>query len=347
MKDAKSQEELADKKRKRQERNRESARECRKRKKERKTVLTEQLGRLEADNLRLRLQLQVGKNSNDIEEKSATVLTKLESLINEQASEQEIKTALSELQERYADYGRDRKSSIEFHINQLRKSLEPTQTTRCMLWLMNLSRRFLEPNGDLRPVIPGDELSVMWADLLAAIKTSPEQRRVMMSFTAPPDEPDPFIEVRDVTSTCNNMVDRLSEIIGSKNESLDTEMENIQSILTSTQAAKFVLWIDQNPACLQMLESLWPHLTYNDSDSDDSYHFEDDTFLFNNNMKHDSKDTCRDRDKDSNSGKSSKESSADSLTDDPLIGGIGDIGSLGDIWVHCTDDVAYKGVGGD
>lgn len=234
--------------------------------------------------MRLRLQLQVGKNSSDIEDKAAHVLLKLEGLIKEQASELEIKTALSELQERYADYGRDRKSAIEFHINQLRKSLEPTQTTRCMLWLMNLSRKFHEPNGDIKPVIPGDELSEMWGDLLAAIKPSTEQRKAMMFFTNPVERPDPFIEVRDVTNTCTTMVDRLSEIIGSKNDSLDSEMENLQSILSHTQIAKFVLWIDQNPACIQMLESLWPHLTYQStdegSDEEDSKD-EEDSFVFN------------------------------------------------------------------
>jgi hypothetical protein len=69
--------------------------------------------------------------------------------------------------------------------------------------------------------------------------------------------PDPFVAVDEASEQCNSMVNRLSEIICNKNESLDSEMENIQSILTSTQVAKFVLWIDQNPACIQMLESLW------------------------------------------------------------------------------------------
>lgn len=264
-----------DKKRRRQERNRESARECRKRKKEKKLALTEQLARLEADNLRLRLQLQVGKSSSEVEEKSADVLSKLESFIKEEANEADIKSALHDLQERYSDYGRDRRSAIDFHINQLRKSLEPTQTTRTILWLMNLARRYHEANGDSKPTIEGDECSELWTDLLANVKPTQEQRKTMMTFIAPPDSPDPFVAVKEVTEQCNEMVDRLSEIIGSKNESLDTEMENIQSILSSTQIAKFVLWIDQNPACLQMLESLWPHLTYRsesdeDSDEDDS-----------------------------------------------------------------------------
>jgi hypothetical protein len=56
------------------------------------------------------------------------------------------------------------------------------------------------------------------------------------------------------------MLDRLVEIICNKNNSLDSEMANIQSILSARQIAKFILWIDQNPACMQLLEALWPHL---------------------------------------------------------------------------------------
>jgi hypothetical protein len=157
-------EDVQNKKRRRQERNRESARECRKRKKERKTALAEQLARLEADNLRLRLQLQVGKNCTDIEEKSAHAFLKLSSLIQEEAHENDIKGTLGEIQEHYADYGRDRRSAIDFHIVKLRKSLEPTQTTRSILWLMKMARSFHEPSGDVKPLTQGDELSEMWHD---------------------------------------------------------------------------------------------------------------------------------------------------------------------------------------
>lgn len=40
-------------------------------------------------------------------------------------------------------------------------------------------------------------------------------------------------------------------------------MEEVSKILTATQVAKFILWIDQNPACIEMLETLWPHIQQN------------------------------------------------------------------------------------
>jgi hypothetical protein len=52
---------------------------------------------------------------------------------------------------------------------------------------------------------------------------------------------------------------RLEELVSDRNESLDQEMSEVQRILNPLQIAKFVLWIDENPVCMQMLEALWPH----------------------------------------------------------------------------------------
>mmetsp|Transcript_54245 Transcript_54245/g.94600 ORF Transcript_54245/g.94600 Transcript_54245/m.94600 type:complete len:304 (-) Transcript_54245:1130-2041(-) len=256
--------EQAEKKRKRLERNRESARECRKRKKEKRTALRQQLAMLEADNLQLRLKLQVGHDTSNIEEKSKYISTKLETMVKEGANEVEIQKAIAEYQERYSDYGRDRRSAIDFHVAQLRRCLQPTQTTRAILWLMSLSRQFTKPDfsGEIDFSKP-NELFNLWLDLLKECKPTAHQKKLMVSYTnSTVSGSDPFADINNVSQTCNGMLDRLVEIICSKNSSLDAEMNNIQTILSPRQIAKFILWIDQNPACMQMLEALWPHLTY-------------------------------------------------------------------------------------
>lgn len=254
---------LAEKKRKRLERNRESARECRKRKKEKKLLLRQQLALLEADNLQLRLKLQVGHETTNSEEKSQFISSKLEVMMKEGASDLEIQKAIAEYQERYSDYGRDRRSAIDFHVAQLRRCLQPTQTTRAILWLMSLARQFHDKSdGEIKYTDP-NELFNLWLDLLHEIKPTPAQKKLMVSYTNPSATgSDPFADINSVSQTCNGMLDRLVEIICNKNNSLDNEMNNIQTILSARQIAKFILWIDQNPACMQMLEALWPHLTY-------------------------------------------------------------------------------------
>lgn len=265
---------MDEKKRKRLERNRESAKLCRQRKKERKLNLQEQLLHLEAENLQLRLQLTVGHESTEREHKSNFITSQLDSLLKQGAGEAEIQKTIQELQERFSDYGRDRRSAIDFHVNQLKRCLQPTQTTTSILWLMSIVAKFHDVNGEFKPKM-SDELSDLWYSLMKAVKPSAAQRKTMVSFSTPREGVDPFKEVHSTTEDCNNMLDRIVRLICNKNESLDSEMAKIQAILSPRQTAKFILWIDQNPACMQMLEALWPHVTKyskvigNSSDSDD------------------------------------------------------------------------------
>lgn len=251
-----------EKKRKRLERNRESARECRKRKKEKKLSLRAQLASLEAENLQLRLKLQVGHESTERASKSAFITSQLDSMIKEGANETDIHKTIQEMQERFSDYGRDRRSAINFHVSQLRRCLQPTQTTRAILWLMSVVPQFHDPiNGEITPK-DGGEVSDIFFSLLNEIKPSLAQRKQMISFTVPNEHlQDPFGDINRSTDRCSAMLNRIEEIICDKNNSLDSEMNNIQSILSARQIAKFILWIDQNPACMQMLEALWPHIS--------------------------------------------------------------------------------------
>jgi hypothetical protein len=198
--------ELAEKKKRRLERNRASARECRKRKKEKKLLLRQQLAQLEAENLQLRLKLQVGNESDHHDAQSAIITTKLNEMINEGASETDIEKKIQELKERFSDYGRDRRSAIDFHITQLRRCLQPTQTTRAILWLMSLAPKFYEITTGAQSSNPTPiedaELMALWHSLLEEIKPDRDQRKLMISYTTPSEnEEDPFTKIRRVTDT--------------------------------------------------------------------------------------------------------------------------------------------------
>eukprot|EP01034_Spumella_vulgaris_P029523 gene29523-36589_t len=117
-------------------------------------------------------------------------------------------------------------------------------------------------NNDIVRNVNGEcEVENILFSMLNEIHPSAYQRKQMISFTVPSVEnKDPFVEIKKSTDTCNSMLERIREIICSKNNSLDNEMTNIQAILNPRQQAKFILWIDQNPAITQMLEALWPHI---------------------------------------------------------------------------------------
>lgn len=265
------------------EKNRESARECRARKKAKVLALHQQLAKLETDNLHLRLQLTgaaAGTAAGTDATSGATTgpdaaspFSSLEAMIDKGASEKEIQDAIKELQERFSDYGRDRTSAFAFHLSQLKRCLLPTQTTRTMLWLMRCAMQYLSSEGEINYTPPtpagageaiqtthSTEVVELLTSLLQTIKPTKEQRKQLVSLTSIySGAPQSGIDFSD------EMIQRLGILVKDKNELLDSEMSNISRILSATQIAKFILWIDANPLIMQMLESFWPHIAVNSS----------------------------------------------------------------------------------
>lgn len=118
---------LSEKKLRRLEKNRLSARECRRRKKLATQELQQKIKEIEQENLCLRLQLQIGQEAEDHSQAEQDQVTEiLGQLLQKGSSENEIYSVLEEFKEKFADYGRDRRSSIEFHFQNILKLLMPT-----------------------------------------------------------------------------------------------------------------------------------------------------------------------------------------------------------------------------
>mmetsp|Transcript_6014 Transcript_6014/g.14910 ORF Transcript_6014/g.14910 Transcript_6014/m.14910 type:complete len:410 (-) Transcript_6014:2805-4034(-) len=125
---------INEKRRKRLEKNRLSARECRRRKKEATEQMQHEINLLEGENLRLRLQLQIGEEAEKTNFQEQNKLTEgLDELLKSGASESEIYNKIEEYKEKFADYGRDRRSAIEFHLRNVERLLMPTQTTSVIM----------------------------------------------------------------------------------------------------------------------------------------------------------------------------------------------------------------------
>lgn len=260
--------EAEQKKKRRLARNRESARECRKRKKEYGEGLRAQLIHLEAENLQLRLKLKIGVDPSKRSSDNLTQITsRLNMMLQQDCSDADIRKEIQELQEKYSDYGRDRKSSIDFHISQLRKCLLPTQTTRTLLWLMSCAPIFHDRDGVEKNVSgqSNPELNSLWKGILEELMPSDAQKKKLVDFSA--DENSPFPILQKKTEDSNSLLDRLDELVSTKHDTLDMVMNKLHGVLNAKQIARFILWIDQNPATMQMLEMIWPHIQEIDSDT--------------------------------------------------------------------------------
>jgi hypothetical protein len=360
---------LSEKKLRRLEKNRLSARECRRRKREATEHLQHEINALEAENLKLRLQLQIGQEAEscNLLEQTRVVTQDIQNLLASGASEADIFATLEEFKEKYADYGKSRRSGIEFHLRQIERLLKPTQTTSIVMHaiqgggaaaaaaaaatateIITTTKAPKDPSSLLLPISHNSHTTVASTASLQSVlshnedthllvapstSTSTTPSPLVMNTTAatthssssifPPaplplpaasaakqqQQLDPkalfqylvnYLEVtpqqaaamkdsRFVARELDGILDsslrvlyELRRRLAETGEDLEAEFANVRSILTPTQAARFLVWVANNAACVHMLNELWDRVypstttttmttttTYNDNNDDD------------------------------------------------------------------------------
>ncbi|KAG5182500.1 hypothetical protein JKP88DRAFT_318719 [Tribonema minus] len=248
---------LSEKRLRRLEKNRMSARECRRRKKEHVQALQRQLAGLEADNLELRLKLKIGDEAREREadDEIAGLKQRLQEMVSKGAGEGDILAAMDVLKTKFADYGRDRTSAAIFHLDELQdddRGLFPPR-----LQQDPASSSALMAAAGMGAKLKQDTL---WNTLVRVLQITPQQEELLASKVAIAQAMD-----EDLHNTLQ-LVAGLRSLLCTKNESLDDEMAQIQRILSPTQiqrilsptqTAKFILWVSRNAACMHMLNQLW------------------------------------------------------------------------------------------
>lgn len=290
---------LSEKKLRRLEKNRLSARECRRRKREATENLEREINVLEAENLRLRLQLQIGKEAEESRLREQEKLTQdIDELLKSGAAESDIHTTLEEFKEKHADYGKSRRSAIEFHLQNIERLLMPTQTTSLVMHAiqgggaheayhgsslapdahtMTEGAVLIPPNAlgsappHQSPPTQGSKTplkSAMGIDttspsntffdpktlfqyLVTYLEVTPQQASALKDSRRVASELDGCLA--QALSVTKELRDRLAQT----GDDLEAEFNNVRSILTPTQAAKFLVWVANNRACMHLLNELW------------------------------------------------------------------------------------------
>jgi hypothetical protein len=285
--------------------------------------------------------LKIGEEAEATNQQEQQKLTEnLDALLRSGASESEIYAKIEEYKEKFADYGRDRRSAIEFHLRNIERLLQPTQTTSVVMSTLQMgghSER-ATPDGEPEPTstttttqqdtptitpkstsssapptadtssAPDDSLTVKSEPTTTttqqdAPKITPEST----SSSAPPttsasSAPDGsnltakslfrhFITILDVTpeqaaalkdsrfvaqemdgclKASLDVLDELRTRLTQCGEDLETEFNNVRAILTPTQAAKFLVWVANNEACMHMLNELWNKVYPQNTSGEDS-----------------------------------------------------------------------------
>jgi hypothetical protein len=299
---------LSEIKLRRLEKNRLSARECRRRKREATETMLHEINLLESENLQLRLQLQIGEEAETSVSAEQQKLTKdIDNLLKSGASEAEIYATLEEFKEKYADYGQSRRSSIEFHLRHIERLLMPTQTTTLVMHAIqgggggsnsstpaHSRRSSFNNNSNTAALIattaanstttadPATSTNSIMLQEAGVLLSSSSQRADATQQQQQPLEPKKLFyylvkylqvtpqqaaELKDSRLVAQEMDGCLEQALGvlselrdrltQTGEDLETEFNNVRSILTPTQAAKFLIWVANNSACMHMLNELW------------------------------------------------------------------------------------------
>jgi hypothetical protein len=242
---------------------------------------------LEGENLRLRLQLQIGDEAEEnMKRDQAKLMEDIDELLKSGASEADIHTALESYKEKYADYGRDRRSAIEFHLRNIERLLMPTQTTSVVMQAIQSVQQADESSGvtsngsdpkdgplsaaaveDALKMDPSSskfEPRTLFRYLVRHLGVTPEQAAALKDsrFVA--------LEMDECLAEALKVLTELGGRMTQTGEDLETQFDNVRSILTPTQAAKFLVWVANNGAAICMLNELWDRVYPNQSSSTDS-----------------------------------------------------------------------------
>lgn len=220
-------------------------------------------------------------------------------LLESGASDAEIYENIETFKEKFADYGRDRRSAIEFHLRNIERLLMPTQTTTVIAHALQGGQQHeqqqKQQSTDHSEAVASTVASAPAAAAAATTEAAAPSPDPAATSDGPPQTQDPkalfqylvtMLEVspeqgaalkdsRFVAQELDSqleksfkLLDELKERLTQCGEDLESEFDNVRAILTPTQSAKFLVWVANNGACMHMLNELWsrvyPH-NFNDN----------------------------------------------------------------------------------
>jgi hypothetical protein len=195
-------------------------------------------------------------------------------LLKRGASEAEMYDTIEEFKEKFADYGRDRRSAIEFHLQNIERLLQPTQTTSVAIRALeggakcnNTETAATSTQSSVEPQTPiFSDPKHLFAFLVKYLEVTPEQAIALKDSRS---------VARELDESLQSSLEVLRELqirLRLCGNGMETEFDNIRSVLTPTQAAKFLVWLAKNRACMHMLNELWSRVypdPYNNTEGDD------------------------------------------------------------------------------
>ena len=171
---------------------------------------------------------------------------------------EKIKNIVKEHVEYFSDAGRTRKRLLKYHVSMLKKLMLPTQVTKLCVWGLQQDDEFFEDNkqsseDEAKPFTLDQESEEpsLWQIICDKLNLTDEQKAGIME-----NRKHVGAQRRNISETMKLMAKVESKIEDTVKMNYNT-LQSIMGVLTPLQQAKYLVWQEDNAACMQMLEHLW------------------------------------------------------------------------------------------
>lgn len=232
---------------KRLEKNREIARNCRKRKREKQQSLEDEVNKLKEWNSQLEAKLlQIHPETLSREMVRKQEVDVIFQLVQSECSEEEIQERLDLHKEVYAGFGKERKQAISYHLEQLKILLLPNQVSKMTLFALQQEDEFYNEERNKTTFGGG-----IWNLLCEELGLTTEQKNTLLNMRK---------EIRSQRMSVSKCLSILRDLEASIRENLGSsvvQLAKVQKVTTPSQQAKFLWWIENNQSQIQVLNNMW------------------------------------------------------------------------------------------
>ena len=235
------------------ERNREIARNCRKRKRERIELLMEEVAALRENNRVLELKLKMaqnklgeatsGRGNRGKEEESRRLkeVRTMNKMLDQKYADEEVVKRLRAYSETYADFGEERIKLVKVHTAQLEQLLLPTQVSKMLLWILQQDDDFYS----------GSDPSSIWNMLCNELKLDEQQKASIKEQRGQ-------LGLQNASMKKGLIqLNKFESEVAKNMELRRKQIAKVMSLISPTQTIRFLQWVEDNQACIHMLNGLW------------------------------------------------------------------------------------------
>mmetsp|Transcript_11937 Transcript_11937/g.13853 ORF Transcript_11937/g.13853 Transcript_11937/m.13853 type:complete len:504 (-) Transcript_11937:1236-2747(-) len=251
-----------DKRLRRLARNRESARQSRRRKKEHLELLEEKVAQLtnELDDLRRQYMEQAEES---LYEQRLNHLANLNSVIeaskqgngNDGSVQNQIREGLEKMEKLYGPNSEEQNIITEYHYKHLFSLILPTYS-KYFVWMLNQGERFFDEGGNDTRNGESKDNSVysdnkssdpksVWKSFCGELHLTIDQQEKLKSDFKQQHAEGPRME-RQKLSTCINILEQLRSRLTIRSKVVATHSRALCDILTPEQTVKYLLWSEEN-----------------------------------------------------------------------------------------------------